>query len=82
MSATNGATEDRPRATVGEMALARQAHEAWEKKAAFWNEMMGEGNAFQRVLIGRAAEQLLKVRSTETVFDVACGNGAFSRRLA
>jgi hypothetical protein len=32
MSATNGATEDRPRATVGETALAHQAHEAWEKR--------------------------------------------------
>ncbi len=64
MSATDGANEDRPRATIDETAPARQAHEAWEKKAAFWDEMMGEGNAFQRVLIGPAAERLLKVRST------------------
>jgi 2-polyprenyl-3-methyl-5-hydroxy-6-metoxy-1,4-benzoquinol methylase len=82
MSATDGANEDRPRATIDETAPTRQAHEAWEKKAAFWDEMMGEGNAFQRVLIGPAAERLLKVRSTETVLDVACGNGVFSRRLA
>ena len=82
MSATDGANEDRPRATIDETALARQVHGAWEKKAAFWDEMMGEGNAFQRVLIGPATERLLKVRSTETVLDVACGNGVFSRRLA
>jgi SAM-dependent methyltransferase len=44
--------------------------------------MMGEGNTFQRVLIGPAAERLLQVRPTETVLDVACGNGGFSRRLA
>src|ERR671912_402448 len=82
MSAADGANEDRPRATIDETALARQAHEAWEKKAAFWNEMMGEGNAFQRVLIGPATERLLQVLPGETVLDIACGNGVFSRRLA
>ena len=82
MSATGGANEDRPRSAIDETALARQAYEAWEKKAAFWNEMMGEGNAFQRVLIGPATERLLMVLPGETVLDVACGNGVFARRLA
>ena len=82
MSATGGANEDRPRSAIDETALAHQVHEAWEKKAAFWDEMMGEGNAFQRVLIGPATERLLKVLPGETVIDVACGNGVFSRRLA
>jgi 2-polyprenyl-3-methyl-5-hydroxy-6-metoxy-1,4-benzoquinol methylase len=82
MSATDGANGDRSKHTTDETTLARQAHEAWEKKATFWDEMMGEGNVFQRVLVGPAAERLLKVRSTETVLDVACGNGVFSRRLA
>jgi SAM-dependent methyltransferase len=62
--------------------MARRAREAWEAKAAFWDEMMGEGNEFQRVLIGPATERLLGVRPDETVLDVACGNGVFSRRLA
>ena len=82
MSATGGANEDRPRSAIDETALARQAYEAWEKKAAFWDEMMGEGNAFQRVLIGPATERLLMVLPGETVLDVACGNGVFARRLA
>jgi 2-polyprenyl-3-methyl-5-hydroxy-6-metoxy-1,4-benzoquinol methylase len=82
MSATGGANEGRPRHTIDETALAHQAHEAWEKKAAFWDQMMGEGNAFQRVLIGPATERLLRVLPGETVLDVACGNGVFSRRLA
>jgi 2-polyprenyl-3-methyl-5-hydroxy-6-metoxy-1,4-benzoquinol methylase len=82
MSATGGAKEGRPRHTIDETALAHQAHEAWEKKAAFWDQMMGEGNAFQRVLIGPATERLLRVLPGETVLDVACGNGVFSRRLA
>ena len=82
MSATGGANEDRPRHIIDEAALARQAYEAWERKAAFWDKMMGEGNAFQRVLIGPATERLLEVQPGETVLDVACGNGVFSRRLA
>jgi 2-polyprenyl-3-methyl-5-hydroxy-6-metoxy-1,4-benzoquinol methylase len=82
VSATDGADKDRPRSSIDETALARQVHEAWEQKAAFWDEMMGEGNAFQRVLIGPASERLLQVRPGEAVLDVACGNGVFSRRLA
>jgi 2-polyprenyl-3-methyl-5-hydroxy-6-metoxy-1,4-benzoquinol methylase len=84
MSATNNASDsakgDRAKPPIDEMA--RQAHEAWERKAAFWDEMMGEGNAFQRILVGPATERLLEVRRGERVLDVACGNGVFSRRLA
>ena len=82
MSATGGANENQSRSTIDDRALAHQAYEAWEKKAVFWDKMMGEGNAFQRVLISPATERLLKLRPTETVLDVACGNGVFSRRLA
>lgn len=82
MSATGGANEDLPKSTIDETPLARQVHVAWEKKAAFWDEMMGEGNAFQRELIGPATERLLEVLPGESVLDVACGNGVFSRKLA
>ena len=82
VSATDGANKERPRSMTSETTLARQVHEAWEKKAAFWDEMMGEGNAFQRVLIGPATERLLQPRPGEAVLDVACGNGVYSRRLA
>ena len=54
----------------------------WDEKAAFWDERMGEGNAFQRVLIGPAAERLLAIRPDELILDVACGNGVFARWLA
>jgi hypothetical protein len=40
MSVTGGANEDRPRSTIDERALAHQAYEAWEKKAALWDKMM------------------------------------------
>lgn len=54
----------------------------WDAKAKFWDERMGEGNAFQRDLVGPATERLLGPVAGETVLDVACGNGVFARRLA
>lgn len=30
----------------GRSEMARRAREAWEAKAAFWDEMVGEGNVF------------------------------------
>ncbi len=62
--------------------LVPETRAIWDEKAAFWDERMGEGNAFQRVLIGPASERLLAVRPDELVLDVACGNGVFARRLA
>ncbi len=59
-----------------------QVQEIWEQNAAFWDEYMGEGGVFQRVLIGPTTERLLDLQPDERVLDVACGNGAFSRRMA
>jgi len=62
--------------------LHRRARAAWETNAPFWDERYGEGNDFQRVLIAPATERLLDIKADEFVLDVACGNGAFARRLA
>jgi SAM-dependent methyltransferase len=59
-----------------------QARAQWDNKAAFWDTLHGdEGNRFHRYLISPAAEKLLNVQPDETVLDVACGNGNFSRHL-
>ncbi len=63
-------------------ALANRTREIWELNAAFWDERMGEGDDLQRDLVAPAVEGLLKIVENETVLDVACGNGAFARRLA
>ena len=62
--------------------LVPETQAIWDSKAEFWDDRMGEGNLFQLVLIGPAAERLLELRSGERVLDIACGNGVFARRLA
>ncbi len=54
----------------------------WDRNAAFWDDYMGEGNDFQRLLVGPATEKLLELQGGELILDIACGNGNFSRRLA
>jgi len=59
-----------------------ETRDLWDRKAAFWDDNFGEGNEFHRLLIEPAALRLLAVEPGETVLDIACGNGALSRRLA
>jgi 2-polyprenyl-3-methyl-5-hydroxy-6-metoxy-1,4-benzoquinol methylase len=62
--------------------LADEVRDIWDAKAAFWDEHMGEGNAFQLEMISPAVERLLAVRPGDRILDVGCGNGVTSRRLA
>jgi 2-polyprenyl-3-methyl-5-hydroxy-6-metoxy-1,4-benzoquinol methylase len=55
---------------------------AWESNAQWWDAYYKEGNDFHLMLIAPPTERLLGIESEETILDVACGNGAFSRRLA
>lgn len=63
-------------------ALTDETRRVWERNAAFWDDQMGEGNAFQRVLIAPATERLLALQPGERILELACGNGVMSRRLA
>ncbi|MGB8646013.1 MAG: class I SAM-dependent methyltransferase [Anaerolineae bacterium] len=62
--------------------LNAQVQAIWEQNAAYWDERMGEGNLFQRLLVGPASERLLEVRPDEYVLEIGCGNGVFARRMA
>ena len=63
--------------------LAADVRDIWNQNAGFWDDYMGEeGNHFHRLLVAPVTQKLLNVQPGETVLDVACGNGNFSRRLA
>ena len=66
----------------GADALNSEVREIWDRNAPWWDERIGEGNKYQTLLIGPATERLLELRPGEVILDVACGNGAFSRRMA
>ncbi|MBU0595935.1 class I SAM-dependent methyltransferase [Candidatus Bipolaricaulota bacterium] len=55
---------------------------AWETNAEWWDATYKEGNDFHLTLIAPATEELLAIQPGETILDIACGNGVFSRRMA
>jgi SAM-dependent methyltransferase len=57
--------------------------EIWNENAPFWDERHGDdGNEFHRLIVEPTALSLLKARANERILEIACGNGAFARRLA
>jgi cyclopropane fatty-acyl-phospholipid synthase-like methyltransferase len=63
-------------------ALNKISQDAWNQIAEYWDEKMGEGNQFQRILVAPATERLLELKPGEHVLEIACGNGVFTRCLA
>jgi 2-polyprenyl-3-methyl-5-hydroxy-6-metoxy-1,4-benzoquinol methylase len=59
-----------------------ETRRAWNANAAFWDEQIGEGNDFFKILEWPAVERLLNPCPGQAILDVACGNGLTSRRLA
>ena len=63
--------------------LNRQIQNAWDGKAAFWDDLMGdEGNLFQRTLITPNIDIMLAQSEIEHILDVGCGTGVLARHLA
>lgn len=54
---------------------------AWDTNAAYWDERMGEGNAFHLHLIEPGVLELLENPKKKRVLEIACGNGQFARKL-
>src|SRR5437660_2050194 len=62
--------------------LNEETRTIWDQNASFWDDNMGDGNAFQRLLVAPASERLLNLQPGETVLEIACGNGVFARCMA
>ena len=62
--------------------LGGETVEIWDRNADFWDERMGEGNEFHKLLIEPTQLGLLSLDAGERVLDIACGNGQFARKMA
>ncbi|MFC5451200.1 class I SAM-dependent methyltransferase [Paenibacillus aestuarii] len=63
--------------------LTNESQIRWDGIAEFWDDYMGEhSNRFHREIVRPQTEQLLSIVEGQTILDIACGNGNFSRRLA
>ncbi|GIN85302.1 class I SAM-dependent methyltransferase [Heyndrickxia sporothermodurans] len=63
--------------------LLQDSQARWETNADYWDDYMGEeSNQFHRELIRPYTEKLLNIEEGQSILDIACGNGNFSRRLA
>ncbi len=61
----------------------RGGKKGWEPVADWYSSYMGkEGGDFQRDLIFPGAERLLATKKGGVYLDLACGQGAFAKRLA
>lgn len=54
----------------------------WDSIAEHWDEQLGEGNDFQKMLIIPATDRLLGSPKGMTIVDACCGNGNYARRMS
>ncbi|MBI5030287.1 MAG: class I SAM-dependent methyltransferase [Chloroflexi bacterium] len=63
--------------------IQREIRDIWNQNAAFWDQRGGDnGLIMQRTLIDPSMERLLDLKPGERLLEIACGNGAFARRMA
>lgn len=62
--------------------LLAELRDIWDKNAEAWDKRIGSGGGWQTTLIAPTVERMLNIQADQTVSDIACGNGQFSRRLA
>jgi len=62
--------------------LSDEVRRIWDRNAEWWDDRIGDGNAYQIELIEPAQERLVKIEPGTMILDVACGAGRFTRRMA
>jgi 2-polyprenyl-3-methyl-5-hydroxy-6-metoxy-1,4-benzoquinol methylase len=62
--------------------LNEEVYAIWDQNADFWDERMGEGNVFHKLLIEPTQLELLQLSGDEIILDAACGNGQFARTMS
>jgi len=62
--------------------IINESRAIWDTNAEAWDKRIGGGGGWQTTLIAPTVERMLNIQASETVLDIACGNGQFSRRLA
>jgi 2-polyprenyl-3-methyl-5-hydroxy-6-metoxy-1,4-benzoquinol methylase len=62
--------------------LNEEVRAVWDQNADFWDQRMGEGNVFHKLLIEPTQIEFLEITGGELILDVACGNGQFARKMA
>lgn len=63
-------------------ALTSETRAIWEVNAQWWADHIGDGNSFQLQIVNPPTDRLLDLQPGERALDVACGHGAFARRMA
>lgn len=69
--------------TAADDEFTRETQEIWNQNAAFWDSIIGDaGNRFHQTIVEPATLDLLALKASESVLELACGNGAFARTMA
>jgi len=56
--------------------LNEEVRAIWDQNADFWDQRMGEGNVFHKLLIEPTQIEFLEITGGELILDAACGNGS------
>ncbi|MHB9134747.1 MAG: class I SAM-dependent methyltransferase [Armatimonadota bacterium] len=62
--------------------LLAETRRIWDTIAEWWDDKIGDGNAFQTVLIEPINNKLLGEIARQTILDIGCGAGRFARMMA
>lgn len=54
----------------------------WNQIAEFWDSKTKDGNAFYNEMVAPSAKKLLELKLSDSVLELACSSGLFSREIA